>query len=509
MNTCNRVQIKKENCWDTSVQAHDMTGLIDKRFKLLPGLPKVRIRVDWEGKESAVSAGEAAPPALSRPASSLEYAASNCRREGLFDTLVRRLYGRAPDYTTHIEILGLEPIRRRFDLHWKDIESKVHMVVRLILEDAIRPPESFVQLNNMRYSITLVGRSEAEAKAVVDDVRQKILKIFIESEYLRESIDVGMGRPVKTKATAIRPRETETGIAATENAVPQTESLDESIKPLIYRARRLGDIRCDVGESGQIRPKLMLDENRHPIMPPDITMHFRAVFDLALGKVTAFRYFHSLQMPQGHMLYEYDVLPEGADEEMHLALDQKMLARVIADLQEIRSAADTAGGDAPRLLCPVHHKTISDRQRRKTYLKGLKEVSANLVCNHIGFEILHMPRALYGDDLQIPVRSLTELTPYVILRCPLDASIEEAYAQSGMMGVSVFVGGMVNAPPQQTSQKLATFVKSAARHKLRSLAFGLETQELCDSAETAGFSCMCGDGVLQKYPNQPRPDRRK
>lgn len=475
-----------------------MAGLFDKRFKLLPGLPALRIRLDVE--QQPKTANPAPRPALKLPpdpqTDNAAYASANRRREGFFEKLFRSIAGRQPDVTTQIQIVGLEPIRRRFDSHWSEIEEKVHQVVRLIIRQEIAPQDSFVAVNKMRYAITFVARDQKDVAACVQHIRQKILATFLSEETLQGDVDIALGQMVKTRPL----RTGDAGLREAAQKGIHTEA-DHAGKPLFFRASVV-TTGCHRESSSATRPPLLLDENRQPIMPKGIQYRFRAVYDQAQGRVAAFCYFCSLDMDDGATLYEYDVLPVDAGDDMYLQLDIKMLSCVARDVQH---CLDTPA----RLLCPVHYRTISDRSRRRLYLRTVKDISPHLIRQHIGFEILHMPRALYGPALEDPVKALAKMTPYVVLRCPPDVALEDAYAKAGMMAVSTIFTGMENEPLPVAERKMANFVKAASKQQLRAFAFGLETEEICATAEKAGFSCLCGDGVLKKYPGQPPPDKRQ
>lgn len=475
-----------------------MAGLFDKRFKLMPGLPALRIRLDVE--QQPKSANPALQPILKLPSDpqidDAVYASANRRREGFFEKLLRSVAGRQPDVTTQIQIVGLEPIRRRFDSHWSEIEEKVHQVVRLIIRQEITPQDSFVAINRMRYAITFVACDQKAVSARMLRIRQKILATFLSEETLHGDVDIALGQMVKTRPLyaggAVLPD------IAREALHAETE---QAGKPLFFKASALTG--AGHAESSSVtRPPLLLDENRQPVMPKGIQYRFLAVYDQAQGRVAAFRYFCSLSLEGSAPLYEYDVLPVDARDDMYLRLDIDMLSCVARDVQRYL-------GTSARLLCPVHYRTISDYNRRRLYLRAVKDLPSHAIRQHIGFEILHMPRALYGAAWEDPVKALARMTPYVVLRCPPNVALEDAYAQAGMMAVSALFTGMENEPLSAVERKMGNFVKAASKQQLRAFAFGLETEEICATAEKAGFSCLCGDGVLKKYPGQPPPDKRQ
>ena len=89
-----------------------MATLMDKVVEIL-GL---RIKVSVEAVDDARTAPTAVP--IDEPS---------------LHKIIRSMSGRKPDMTAHFEIIGLEAVRRRYDLHWEQIEEKVHLVVSRII----------------------------------------------------------------------------------------------------------------------------------------------------------------------------------------------------------------------------------------------------------------------------------------------------------------------------------------------------------------------------------------
>lgn len=113
-----------------------------------------------------------------------------------------------------------------------------------------------------------------------------------------------------------------------------------------------------------------------------------------------------------------------------------------------------------------------------------------------------MPRALYGPDLTDPIDALKKVGRGVILRCPLDHVATDTLMASGATAVSTHCGHMTGRPPPAVEKQFTGFARSCNKLKLRTYAFGLDSPELCEMAEKAGFGGLCGEGVLIKHPDK-------
>jgi len=460
--------------------------LWDKYIGLFPALTHMRVHIRIERLDPAQ---KATPPPSS--SSSAQLPSGYPPAENMAARFLRNLTGGTADVVTNLEIVGLESLRRRFDMHWEMIEDKVHQVVRLIIHRHLDQNDSFMPISKMQYGIVFSKTSKKIAKKKAEAIRQEILAIFLKDAAFKDSlgIDVSATRYI-SKATS-------------EKMIDMVyrEEKKAGAAPLYFRASPLEANACAAGQSNaHMRPPLLLDESGQGILPPNIEYRYRAIYDQGSGKVTAQRYMYYLPTSAGGALYEYDVLPEQADDDMYLRLDTDML-NVVADRLRNKAHVGHTKETNPKLICPVNYRTLSDPRTRGIYARTLRSLEKDTPFQHLGFEILHMPRALYGPALQDPLSSLTRFSPYVVVRCAaIDAFPEEGYREAGAMGVSVFCASLSRLPSEATQVKLQRFVKAANKYKLRSYAFGLDTEALCDDAEIAGFSCLCGDGVLKKHP---------
>ncbi|MFN7114024.1 MAG: hypothetical protein ACK4PK_06660 [Alphaproteobacteria bacterium] len=425
--------------------------------------------------------------------------------ESSLQKMLRTMSGKKPDMTTHFELIGLEPLRRRYDLHWAEIEGKVHLVVRRIIGAHLRDGDSFVRIAGEKYAVTFAQTDKETAKKRAADIRQHILDVFFSNAALGKQIDLRVEAPHPTAPQprgAFRAAQTKTG--QLEQAAAQYRDLAEDIipqapqgGPVFYRAQRPkgGMVACGTERAGQRRPVLIRDDNGEAIMPPGIAFRARRIWDLATARASGQRYFFYLVMPDGTELFDYDVLPVDADDDMVAQLDMQMLASATEHL------ARTAADEMPvKILCPVHYRTVVNPKLRQKYLEACQEMLPEVSRPRLTFELLHMPRALYGAALTDPIAALKKVSRGVIIRCPLDHMAEDTWQSSGAMGVSTHTGDFAGKPVAAVEAKFRAFVRTANKLKLRSYVFGLDSPELCDAAEKTGFGGLCGDGVLAKHP---------
>jgi hypothetical protein len=463
-----------------------MATLMDKLIELA-GF-RIRVNVEY----AKVRGEFAAPPSA----------------ESSFQKMIRAMSGKKPDMTTHFELIGLEPLRRRYDLHWAEIEDKVHLVVRRIIGTYLQDGDSFSRISSDKYAVTFAHTDAETAKKRAADIRQHILDVFLSNAALGKQMDIRMGSP---HPTAPQPRDALQGATTKsgqlELATAQYRGLSHDhdmapqgppAGPIFYRALRPKGgvlVACGTEKAGQVRPVLIRDDNGEAVMPPGIAFRARRIWDLATARASGQRYFFHLVMPNGTELFDYDVLPVDADDDMVAQLDMQMLASVAEHL------AQTAADEIPvKILCPVHYRTVSNPRLRVKYIEAANKIQPEVSRRRLGFELLHMPRALYGTALTDPIAALKQVSRGVIIRCPLDHMAEDTWQSSGAMGVSTHTGDLVGKPLPAVEAKFRTFVRAANKLKLRSYAFGLDSPELCDAAEKTGFGGLCGDGVLAKHP---------
>jgi hypothetical protein len=414
--------------------------------------------------------------------------------ENIRDRFFRHMTGGKADVMTCFEVIGLESLRCRFDTHWEMIEDKVHQVVQLIIAKHLSQEDIFIPISKMHYGILFSNTSRKAAQKKATEIRQEILDTFLKDTTFKADVDIQMGPAYYVAKVAARKLKLHAKEVRAEGQAAASSALH-------YRAHVTEASTCAVAESKPYtRPPLLLDENGHGILSRNIEYRYRAIYDQGSGTISALRYMYYLSTSAGGELYEYDVLPEEADEDMYLRLDIEML-NVIADRLRNKTHIEQTKKIRPKLICPVNYKTLSNAQTRDAYARHLRLLAKNTSFKHLGFEILFMPRALYGPALRDPLSTLRRFSSYVVVRCAeIDAFPEESYREAGAIGVSVFCASLSRLPSMAAHAKFQRFVRAANKYKLRSYAFGLDTEALCIDAENAGFSCLCGDGVLKKHP---------
>lgn len=428
-------------------------------------------------------------------------------------TITRTLTGRKPDMTTHFEIIGLESIRRRYDMHWQQIEEKVHLVVSHIIGAQMGAGDSFMKISPSKYALTFVRTDVKTAKRRAAIIRQQILDIFLSSELKNAQLDVRMEppratmplqapqpRPSMVAPAPPRPEASLEQMGMTPPAAPASNDLPDDVsgtRPMYFRVLPpKGGVPVERNQ-GPMRPVLLRDEEGNAVLPPGIRFLYRRIWDVASASDAGQRFFFHLTMPDGSDLSDYDVLPVDADDDMIAQLDLMMLDAVQNYLQQTQ-----ARGEPVKVICPVHYRSLATARLRTAYIDVCNHLPAELGGQYLQFEVLHMPRALYGTALTDPITALKKVSRGVILRCPLDHVAEDTLVSSGAMAVSTLCAHMDGRPQPAIERHFGNFVRSCNKLRMRSYAFGLDTPELCEAAEKAGFGGLCGDGVLTKYPDK-------
>lgn len=384
-----------------------MATLMDKVVQIL-GL---RIKVSVE------AVGDAAPAVPGMPLD-----------EPSMHKFVRNLSGRKPDMTTHFEIIGLEAVRRRYDLHWEQIEEKVHLVVSRIIGAHMQQGDSFLKINASKYALTFVSTDAATAKKRAADIRQKILEVFLSRDLIGARLDIRLDEP---RSTVPAPK-----------PVPREDlSAREDGRKLFFRATTpQAAVSCGVENArAKKRPVLMRDEEGNAILPAGLRFLYRRIWDTASSAALGQRFFFYLEM-DGEKLFDYDVLPVDADEDMIAEMDMGMLASAQEYL-----AQSIAAGAPVKVVCPVHYRTVSSLVAQKRYIAACGRMADGAVKKYMAFEILHMPRALYGPALTDPIEALKKVGRGVILRCPLDHVAADTLMTSGATAVSTHCAHMGGA----------------------------------------------------------------
>lgn len=335
-----------------------MATLMDKVVQIL-GL---RIKLSVEAVEDPASRTPAAPvdePSLHK--------------------LMRNLSGRKPDMTTHFEIIGLEAVRRRYDLHWAQIEEKVHLVVSRIIGAHLNAGDSFLKISPSKYALTFMGTDAATAKKRAADIRQKILEVFLSGELIGARLDIQLGEPRSTvparlsagRSPRLDPR-----------SAPRDDSAgSESGRPLFFRATTpQGGVPCGVENMrAKKRPVLVRDEDGVAILPPGLKFLYRRIWDTASSKPAGQRFFFYLEMDDTK-LFDYDALPPDADDDMIARMDMMMLATVQEYLTQ-----SIAEGAPVKVVCPVHYRTIATAAMREKYIEACGKISETALKHHLKY----------------------------------------------------------------------------------------------------------------------------
>lgn len=154
---------------------------------------------------------------------------------------------------THFKVIGLDRLKHHYRTHWPQIGDKVHQIVQLVIKQNLKPGETFTPLPPNKYIVTFGNITEEEADRRAWKIKKQILDIFLKDQRLSEHMDTSVKR---------------------------------------------------------------VDENGKSIMPEPINIKHITVMIAHDKTLTSFGFYCTHEMPNGEILYEYDVLPEEADDDM-------------------------------------------------------------------------------------------------------------------------------------------------------------------------------------------------
>ena len=160
-------------------------------------------------------------------------------------------------------------------------------------------------------------------------------------------------------------------------------------------------------------------------------------------------------------------------------------------------ATKNSCGVATNMICPVHYKTINSRWRCERLADAFAALRADGLEEHITFQVMNMPRNLYGLDLKTSLGALKLLTPRIIVMNTLDRAQNDGLANVGVTAVGIEVDSFaaMHLTPGQLKQKIQGYIDMAHQEKISTFIFGVDTSDNMDLAEKYGFSHMIGKAV--------------
>lgn len=396
-----------------------------------------------------------------------------------------------PKAIAHFEIIGIESVREKYASHWQIIRDHVHQIVRLIIKKHLDEGESFDALPPEQYVVTFL-RNGAESTVAAERIRQSIITVFLKDTQLMEHLDIGV------RVTEQKPANTQTGPVSAEElaqkrAQKQAQPGQENEKPLYIRASVPDSVihlksahRAD--HFARNRPPLVRDENGVAILPSPLEFPIRPVWGLGQRAPGCFVATARHVMEDGTALEGYDVLPEDADEDMILELDLRTLRK----LRVAMNASLHRNGTPAKILCPVHYKTVADDARAAVYAEAFATLVEDGLGDYVSLQLLHMPRALYGAELEKPIQALWKMTRHTVIMTPLDRSERDGLAQMGVTAVGIDLTPHADAPLPSLQTRMRHYTKIANRERMRTFVIGLERAELVTAAKRAGFTYLSG-----------------
>lgn len=368
----------------------------------------------------------------------------------------------------HFDIVGLETLRLKSGGSWHAMQTQIHQMSRAVITKYLRVGEQFGRVRADRY-ILILNRTDAEAQLAAKNICKELIEVFARDENLRGELQAAL-------------------VSALSMEVPKP------LKPEQAKAQSTLPAPTETTRhKSKSRPLLVRDEKQVAIMPSPMEYAYRAVWGMGGDRPSGVCLFPRFIMQDGGYLEGYDVLPEDADDDLILELDLRCLKRVHISMKATRSGC----GVATNMICPVHYKTINSRWRCERLADAFAALRADGLENHITFQVINMPRNLYGLDLKVSLGALKLLTPRIIVMNTLDRAQNDGLANVGVTAVGLEADGFahMNLTAGQLKQKIQGYVDMAKQEKISTFIFGVDTPDAMDLAEKYGFSHMSGKAV--------------
>lgn len=369
----------------------------------------------------------------------------------------------------HFDIVGLDALREKSGGNWHALQTHVHQMARGIITKYLRVGEQFGRVRAERY-ILILNRTDVEAQLVAKNICKELIEVFSRDENVHGQLQAAL---VNASLSTEAPKAVKPEHAKAESTLP----------PPTETTRR----------KSTSRPPMVRDEKQVGVMPSPLEYAYRAVWGMGSDRPSGVCLYPRFIMPDGGYLEGYDVLPEDADDDMILELDLRCLKRVHIAMKATHSSC----GVATNMICPVHYKTINSRWRCERLADAFAALRADGLEEHITFQVMNMPRNLYGLDLKVSLGALKLLTSRIIAMTTLDRAQNDGLVNVGVTAVGVEFEGFahMHLTPGQLKQKIQGYVDMARQEKISTFIFGVDTPDAMDLAEKYGFSHISGKSV--------------
>lgn len=368
----------------------------------------------------------------------------------------------------HFDVVGLDTLRLKSGGGWHAIQTQIHQMSRAVITKYLRVGEQFGRVRAERY-ILILNRTDAEAQLAAKNICKELIEVFARDENLRGELQAALVQALSMEV----PKPIKPEPVKAESALPAPTEITR--------------------HKSKSRPLLVRDEKQVAIMPSPMEYAYRAVWAMGGDRPSGVCLYPRFTMPDGGYLEGYDVLPEDADDDMILDLDLRCLKRVHIAMKATKNSC----GVATNMICPVHYKTINSRWRCERLADAFAALRADGLDNHITFQVMNMPRNLYGLDLKTSLGALKLLTSRIIVMNTLDRAQNDGLANVGVTAVGLEADGFahMNLTPGQLKQKIQGYIDMARQEKISTFIFGVDTPDAMDVAEKYGFSHMSGKSV--------------
>jgi len=233
----------------------------------------------------------------------------------------------------------------------------------------------------------------------------------------------------------------------------------------------------------------------------DLQFLYRPMWSVRTNMLAISTCLPAIQAPSGELIVGEAVMPPAAPLEFIEKLDRAVLQNAINDCMAL-----VESGRGTLLSVPVHAETLTDKDRRASYLEFCRALPT-AARRRLIFECLNIDRD--ADHGQF-VTALMNIKPYATLllgQLSLRSTNFAMWKRAGLGSVGVDMTSVVSAGMVGEAQEsrligeLQHFAFQATQHGLRPYVRGLNSLSLAAAAVSAGFDFI--DGVVIRAQARP------
>ena len=400
---------------------------------------------------------------------------------------VRKLFPafRAPRARDPAEI-NIHPFYMAYQHRWNDLEPSLDKLVRAVARRHVRTTHMMRRCNEYAWRLTVGGVTQNNLEMIAAAIQEDVLLILEQDARRRDRPPVPEHQTARhgVQHSAGTAAPSHGGATARENVLHGNSSDPfNPTRPLFFRAC-LG--KASAGKT-KTRPPLLFDGEGRALLPEGLQMGMRSILYRGNEGMTSFLINPHLVFDDC-LLEDHDVLPQDAPPELVLDLDLAIFARA----RDLLLSLKQRGLENRKVVCPLHYRSLAEHASAQRYLDALALLPADLRAL-LGFELHHLPKPWYAPALAPLLSPLRAHGCTLYARNGLDIGDAKSLADCGITGVGVNFSDIPESP--DLPRRADKFIQSANRARLRTLACGLDTPSLLNTAKRAGFSRFSGDAV--------------